>query len=101
MFKWLIIAVTCLIYYSTKEKALPYIASLVKRAVETGFQDRFTEIRDGPLVQELPIKSGKLGHLPFYFFWSSSILILLVVFHFDFYWSSSILMFLVVFHKGF
>ena len=75
MFKWLIIAVTCLIYYSTKEKALPYIASLVKRAVETGFQDRFTEIRDGPLVQELPIKSGKLG--------SSSILIFLVVFHFN------------------
>ena len=45
-------------HFSTKDKALPFIASLVKRAVDLGFQDRFSEIREGPLVQELPIKGG-------------------------------------------
>ena len=44
--------------FSTKDKALPFIVSLVKRAVDTGFQDRFTEIRKSPLIQELPIKAG-------------------------------------------
>ena len=44
--------------FSTKDKALPFIASLVKRAAEKEFQDRFSQIRDSPLVQELPIKDG-------------------------------------------
>ena len=45
---------------STKKKALPWIASLVKRAAGSAFHDRFSEIRASPLVQELPIRAGKL-----------------------------------------
>ena len=49
-----------LFIFSTKDKALPYITSLVKRATEDSFRKNFEEIRDSPLIQELPIKSGLL-----------------------------------------
>ena len=45
-------------FFSTKDKALPFIASLVKRAADESFKGRFSKIRDGPLIQELPVKSG-------------------------------------------
>ena len=52
------VEVADLIY--TKKKALPWIASLVKVAAGSAFQDRFSEIRSSPLVQELPIRAGMI-----------------------------------------
>ena len=48
---------TCYIF-STKEKALPYLLSLVKRSVSAGFIERYTEIKNGPFCSQLPILSG-------------------------------------------
>ena len=45
--------------FSTKEKALPFLLSLVKRSVTSGFIERFTEIKNGPFCSQLPIKSGR------------------------------------------
>ena len=44
--------------FSTKDKALPFIASLVKRAAEKELQEKFSQIKDSPLVQELPIRES-------------------------------------------
>ena len=45
---------------TTKKKALPWIASLVQRAAGSAFQERFSDIRNSPLVLELPIRSGQV-----------------------------------------
>ena len=44
-------------FFSTKEKALPFLLSLVKRSVSESFIERFSEIKSGPFCNQLPIVS--------------------------------------------
>ena len=54
-----------LCFCSTKEKALPYLLSLVKRSASEEFISRYIEIKQGEFCNQLPIKGGKIFRVHF------------------------------------